>query len=236
MWISSNRLNVRYVPVHSSNWCYCMSRYCVNDDSVGETEALISKIEQLGSEIEKLEARVRALDKLAYRDTLVDLPNRRSFLVRLKRLIGRVGRRDIPAAMLFVDVNGLKAINDTFGHKVGDRALIEVARLLVASVRKTDFVARMHGDEFGILLDRTDEWTAWKMAVRIFETVGAAQLRVDGQIWSLGVAVGVGVIEPGDDPQAVMERADQQMYRVKTSPRSAFAPPAGAFFKAQATA
>jgi diguanylate cyclase (GGDEF)-like protein len=213
-----------------------MSRYCVNDGSVDETEALINKIEQLGSEIEKLEARVRALDKLANRDTLVDLPNRRSFLLRLERLIGRVGRRDTAAAMLFVDVNGLKTINDTFGHNAGDQALIEVARLLVASVRKTDFVARMHGDEFGILLDQTDEWTAWKMAVRIFETVGAAQLCVDGKFWPLGVAVGVGVIEPGDDPQSVIERADQQMYRVKLIPQSAFAPPAAAFFNAEATA
>ena len=220
-----------FILAHSRSVYWCMSRYCVDDGSAGEAEALNRKIKRLSSEIERLQARVRMLDKLANRDTLVDLPNRRSFLVRLDRLIVRLERRGTPAAMLFVDVNGLKSINDSFGHRAGDQALIQVALLLVASVRKTDFVARMHGDEFGVLLDRTDEWAAWKMAMRVFETVGASQFCVDGKYLSLGVAVGVGTIKRGDDPQSVIERADKQMYRVKTAPEPAISAPASAFFK-----
>jgi len=207
-----------------------MSLYCVGDSAAGDARALNRKIDRLSSEIERLQARVRLLDRLADRDTLVDLPNRRGFLVRLERLIARLDRRYVPAAMLFVDVNGLKLINDRFGHKAGDQALIQVALLLVASVRKTDLVARMHGDEFGILLDRTDEWAAWKMAMRVFETVGASRFCVDGQPVSLGVAVGVGAIKRGDDPQSVIERADKQMYRVKTASEPAISAPASAFF------
>ena len=205
-----------------------MSLYCVCDGSADEAAALLNKIERLSSEVERLEARVRLLDRLAHRDPLVDLPNLRSFIARLEQLIERAAD-GVPAAMLFVDVNGLKSINDSFGHMAGDQALTEVGQLLVASVRKTDFVARMHGDEFGILLGQTDEWTAWKMALRVFDAVGAADFRVDGKLLPLSVAVGVGAIRPGDDPQSVIARADRQMYRVKGAAETSGAV-ASAFF------
>ena len=75
----------------------------------------------------------------------------------LERLIDRVSRYGEQAAMLFVDLDGLKMINDSFGHRAGDEALIQVAGLLVGGVRKSDVVARIGGDEFGILLEHADE-------------------------------------------------------------------------------
>src|SRR4030095_15990431 len=114
--------------------------------------------------------------------------------------IARVERYGHPAAILFVDVDGLKSINDTFGHCAGDQALVEVAKLLVASVRNSDCVARMGGDEFGILLEQLDEGRAWQMALRVVEAVVGAQFCVDGACLPLSVAVGVGMIAPGDDP------------------------------------
>ncbi|HZB70453.1 MAG TPA: GGDEF domain-containing protein [Sphingomicrobium sp.] len=197
-----------------------MSRSVANDDraiSLAEAEALIGEIERLRAEVARLEAHVGQLDTLAHRDSLVHLPNRRSFLASLERLIARVERHGEPAAMLFVDVDGLKAINDEFGHKAGDDALIEVAQLLVASVRKTDCVARMGGDEFGILLDHADEAKAWNMALRVVETVVGSQFCVNGTCLPLSVAIGVGTIEPGDTCQSVIERADKAMYRVKAT-------------------
>lgn len=197
-----------------------MSRSVANDDgavSLAEAEALIEEIERLRAEVGRLEAHIGQLDKLAHRDSLVQLPNRRSFLASLERLIARVDRYGGPAAMLFVDVDGLKAINDQFGHKAGDEALIEVAQLLVASVRKTDCVARVGGDEFGILLEHADETKAWQMALRVVENVVGSQFCVDGSCLPLSVAVGVGPIRPGDTPQSVIERADKEMYRVKTA-------------------
>jgi len=197
-----------------------MSRRVANDDcviSLVEAEALIGEIERLRAEIDTLEARVGQLDELAHRDPLVHLPNRRSFVDSLKRLIARVERYGHPAAMLFVDVDGLKSINDKFGHTAGDEALIEVSKLLVASVRRTDCVARIGGDEFGILLERADESRAWQMALRVVESVVGSQFCVNGSCLPLSVAVGVGMIEPGDNPQTVIGRADRQMYRVKTA-------------------
>lgn len=197
-----------------------MSQPVANDDgsvSLAEAEALLAEIERLRAEIEKLEARVGQLDVLAHRDHLVHLPNRRSFVSSLERLISRVESNGHRAAMIFVDVDGLKAINDRFGHKAGDRALVEIAQLLVASVRSTDCVARMGGDEFGILLEHVDEAAAWQMALRVVETVVGSQFCVDDICLPLSVAVGVGTIQPGDQPETVIDRADQQMYRVKTA-------------------
>jgi diguanylate cyclase (GGDEF)-like protein len=133
--------------------------------------------------------------------------------------------------MLFVDVNGLKSINDSLGHKVGDQALIHVAKLLVTTIRKTDFVARMHGDEFGILLDDTDEWAALNIATRVFESVAASPLYVDGNSLSLGLAIGVGAIKRGDDSHSVVHRADEQMYRVKTGQEARLPVPVRSFSK-----
>jgi diguanylate cyclase (GGDEF)-like protein len=189
-----------------------------NDDrgiSLDEAIALLDEIERLRGQLAAGEARLLELDRLAHRDALVDLPNRRSFIASLEHLIARVERYGFDAAMLFVDVDSLKAINDKFGHNAGDKALVEVARLIVASVRKADFVARLAGDEFGILLEHADELSAWKMALRVIETVDDCQFCVNGACLPLSVAIGVGMIEAGDTPETVLARADREMYRIK---------------------
>jgi diguanylate cyclase (GGDEF)-like protein len=188
-----------------------------NDDVVSLDEAitLLDEIERLKAELTKAEARLAELDQLAHRDPLVDLSNRRSFLHNLDRLIARVDRYGVHAAMLFVDVDGLKAINDKFGHSAGDEALIQVSQLLVASVRKADLVARLAGDEFGILLEHSDELSAWQMALRVVETVDDCEFCIGEICVPLSVAVGVGVIKPGDTPATVLARADKEMYRLK---------------------
>ena len=189
-----------------------------NDDggiSLDEAIALLDEIERLRDQLAKGEARLSELDRLAHRDPLVDLPNRRSFLTSLEQLIAKVERYGVDAAMLFVDVDGLKAVNDRLGHNAGDKALIKIARLLVASVRRADFVARLAGDEFGILLEHADELNAWKMALRVVETVDECEFCVNGVCLPLSVAIGVGMIEGDDTPETVLARADTEMYRIK---------------------
>ena len=183
--------------------------------SLDDALALLDEIERLRTKVAEYEARVTELDRLAHHDSLVGLPNRRSFLANLERLIARIDRYGGQAAMLFVDLDGLKAINDKFGHNAGDKALVEVSRLLVASVRNADFVARLAGDEFGILLEHSDELNAWQTALRVVEAVDDAQFCVEGTCLPLSVAIGVGVIERGDTPLSVLARADKEMYRIK---------------------
>ena len=196
-----------------------MSGFIADDGrlSLTDAELLVSEIDRLRTQVRELDSRVAELDQLAYRDALLDLPNRRSFLTSLEQLIARVERYDDPAAMVFVDLDGLKRINDRFGHVAGDAALAEVAQLIVAAVRKSDIVARIGGDEFGILLERVDELTAWHMALRVVETVVGSQFCIDGSCLPLSVAVGVGVIEAGDNPISVIDRADKAMYGIKAA-------------------
>ncbi len=117
--------------------------------------------------------------------------------------------------MILADVDGLKAINDKFGHNAGDTAIKQISRLLVASVRKHDCVARLAGDEFAILLEHTDELQAWLLALRIVETVDEHPFHIGKANVPLSVAVGVTLICPRDHPEAVIERADREMYRIK---------------------
>ena len=196
-----------------------MGHNVANDDGerASDPEALVREIDELRATIKSLEERIGQLDQLANQDPLVELPNRRGFEVALAKVIARVQRYREPAAMVFVDVDGLKDINDTFGHIAGDEALIEISKLLLASVRSTDCVARLGGDEFGVLLERTDELSAWQMALRIVETVMGSEFCYDGTCLPLSVAVGVGVIKPGDDAKTVIDRADREMYRVKAA-------------------
>lgn len=185
--------------------------------SLDEVEALVGEIEQLRFIVSELESRVDQLNRLAYRDDLVDVLNRRGFIASLENVIARVTRYGDQAAMLFIDLDGLKLINDRFGHAAGDAALVEVAKVIVASVRDSDCVGRLGGDEFAVILERADELSAWQMGLRIVETVVGSQYCVDGICLPLSVAVGVGAIERGDTAQAVIERADKSMYQVKAA-------------------
>jgi diguanylate cyclase (GGDEF)-like protein len=178
-------------------------------------DATSVEVKQLQEEVRTLTSRVRQLTKLAYEDSLVELPNRRSFLSQLDRVIALVQRYAVTASMIFVDVDGLKRINDRFGHRAGDDVLIEIAKLLSREVRTSDLVARLAGDEFGILLPCTNELSAWHLAVRVVEAVADSEMILSNTRQKLSVAVGVAEVTPDDTPQSVIERADAAMYQIK---------------------
>jgi diguanylate cyclase (GGDEF)-like protein len=184
---------------------------------VSSSKRLIEEIGRLRAQVAQLQARVEQLDELAHQDSLISLPNRRGFMRALERFIDRAKRYDEPSAMLFVDLDGLKMINDTFGHRAGDEALIQVAELLVGGVRRSDVVARIGGDEFGILLAHADEVSAHETAGRLVEQIADCDFMHDGDPLPLSVAIGVGLIHPDDSAQAIMARADEEMYRRKVA-------------------
>lgn len=184
---------------------------------VEDPDQLIEEISLLRAKVARLQERVEQLDQLAHQDSLINLPNRRGFMRELERLISRVDRYGINAAMLFVDLDGLKMINDTFGHRAGDEALIQVAALLSKGVRHSDVVARIGGDEFGILLESSDDANAQETAARLIDQISASDFVHDGEALPLSVAIGVGMIDALDTAEAVMERADEAMYRRKAA-------------------
>lgn len=184
---------------------------------VSGLDSLVEEISMLRGKVAQLQERCEQLDQLAHQDSLIDLPNRRGFMRVLERLIDRVQRYGENAAMLFVDVDGLKAINDTFGHQAGDQALIQVARLLSGGVRKSDVVARLGGDEFGILLVHSDEAAAHETAARLVDLIADCEFMHGGHSLPLSVAIGAGIVSGEDTPEKVMARADAEMYRRKAA-------------------
>jgi diguanylate cyclase (GGDEF)-like protein len=185
--------------------------------SMSSSEDLETEIARLRDEISRLESKVRQLDDLAHLDPLIGLSNRRGFMRKLEALIARVKRYGDHGAMLFVDIDGLKGINDRYGHKAGDEALIRVSEMLVSGVRAGDCVARLGGDEFGILLEHADEAIANETAARLVERIAGSGFNHDGEPLPLSVAIGVGIISADDDAEAVMARADQAMYLKKAA-------------------
>jgi len=178
---------------------------------------LVEEIAALKGEIARLESRVAELDDLAHRDTLCPVANRRGMMRELQKLIARRARFGEASAVLFVDLDGLKILNDSFGHSGGDAALVHVCEQLCHGTRATDTVARLGGDEFCILLDHCDEKTALETAERLIDSIAADDCLFEGKAMPLSVAIGVTLVEPGDTPQAVLARADQAMYRVKSA-------------------
>ncbi len=187
----------------------------LTDDA--DVDRLMAEISRLRGQVAQLQERVEQLDHLAHQDSLIDLPNRRGFVRELERLIARASRYDARAAMLYVDVDGLKMINDTLGHRAGDQALIQVAELLSSGVRKSDVVARIGGDEFGILLENANEQTAHETAGRLVDLIAACEFMHEGDSLPLSVAIGVGMIDANDTAEAIMARADEEMYRRKAA-------------------
>ncbi len=152
--------------------------------------------------------------RLAYYDELAGLPNRRAFFERAATLQALAQRRGWTIALLFVDINGFKAVNDTQGHEVGDRLIKEVAARLRGVVRGEEPFARMGGDEFALLLSDVDEADAARVAERVVAALsqpyalGNATVRV-------GASVGIALGEPNDKIDLLLRRADEAMYRVK---------------------
>ncbi|MBV9528941.1 GGDEF domain-containing protein [Sphingomonas sp.] len=182
-----------------------------------DSDRLIEEVSRLQKEVTQLRQRVEQLDTLAHQDSLCDLPNRRGFMRALERVIDRVKRYAQPAALLFVDLDGLKMINDNFGHCAGDEALIQVSRLLVGGVRRSDLVARIGGDEFAILVGQVEGADAHDTATRLVDLIAGCEFMHDGRALPLSVAIGVGMIQADDTPEAAIARADAEMYRRKVA-------------------
>lgn len=170
----------------------------------------------LNRELRALRLQLAELERLADSDTLTPLQNRRAFLREVERSIARVTRHATPIAVMIADLDGLKAINDGAGHQAGDAMLMHVGYMLKASVRATDIVARIGGDEFGLVLEGLDEEGAATKAIALRDTIAAEPL--DGIAASL--SIGFTLVGEGDDIDSIIARADAAMYAQKRAQRS----------------
>ena len=159
----------------------------------------------------------------ARHDALTGLLNRPVFLNEVQSAITRTKRGDKAFAVLFLDLDHFKDVNDTLGHPVGDSLLREVAGRLQWNVRESDLVARFGGDEFAVLAAVIDEPAdAATLAEKLVEAIGCP-FSVQGNDIHSGVSIGVAVYEPGDvDAETLLSHADVALYRAKADGRSSF--------------
>ncbi len=164
-----------------------------------------------------LKARIAELEAVVLMDTLTPLYNRRHFLNILERWIWRAHRYGHECGLLFIDVDQLKSVNDALGHQAGDQLLISVATTLQSAVRRSDIVARIGGDEFGILLENVDIKKLPGKAKKIAHAVALRALDYNDVEIVPSVSVGFAMIEAGVSSAEIMMRADRSMYAEKSA-------------------
>ena len=160
---------------------------------------------------------------LAFHDSLTGLPNRQLFVDRLNQTIAHTQRDHQLAAVLFLDLNGYKAINDTIGHCAGDQLLGLVAQRLKACVRESDTVARLGGDEFGVIASGLSRQVdAEAIATRILESLSDS-FTIENQSCTVGASIGIS-FWPADaeDVETMLRRADLAMYRAKRQGKNSY--------------
>ena len=162
-------------------------------------------------------ARLQLTDEMVHyarHDPLTDLPNRGILLDRAAQALHRARRRGVRVALLFVDLDGFKPVNDRFGHAAGDAVLVEVARRLVANIRDIDTVARLGGDEFAVLLEDVTVREVLEISDRILASL-AAGAEVAGHRVTLAASIGIAYGDGSESGEALLRHADLAMYEAK---------------------
>jgi diguanylate cyclase (GGDEF)-like protein/PAS domain S-box-containing protein len=167
------------------------------------------------SELKRLQ---QELGQMAHSDELTRLPNRALFYDRLEQVIIQARRNHGRFALLFLDLDGFKAVNDSHGHQVGDGLLQAVAHRLVSSLRESNTVARLGGDEFIIILNDMTSWEGPAFVARKLLDALGKPFRVGDAVCRVGASIGVSIYpEDADDAQKLISCADLAMYEVKQS-------------------
>lgn len=161
--------------------------------------------------------------QMAYYDALSQIPNRAYFLEHLNGCIDKSEKEHMPLGLLFIDLDRLKRINDTYGHRVGDAVIVEFSKRLVENLSESDFVARLSGDEFAILVTQFSKDSDLKnMANRIVLSIGQTMV-IENLSLNITCSVGITVFKSGSDTQDVfIERADKALYLSKNNGRNQF--------------
>lgn len=170
--------------------------------------------------IERIYESEAFLDELAHKDSLTGLSNRRAFDEAFPEVQARVRRHRTPAALLALDIDYFKRINDAFGHAAGDRVLRAVAKVMTRNVRPFDKVFRIGGEEFLVLLPDADAAKAQEIAERIREKVASTPTKFNDETIDATVSVGVVEILESSERMSLIEAADSALYRAKEAGRN----------------
>jgi diguanylate cyclase (GGDEF)-like protein len=188
---------------------------------LSDAALLAAEVERLERELAAARRQLAALEACADIDPLTGLPNRRAFERELGRSLAYVKRHGTSVALLYIDLDEFKGINDRHGHAAGDAVLRAVAGVLGRHVRGSDLVARIGGDEFALLLWNCDEPSAVGKALTLEAAIERTMATHDGAVLGVGASVGAARLLPLDLPFQTIAQADRSMYARKAVRRMA---------------
>jgi diguanylate cyclase (GGDEF)-like protein/PAS domain S-box-containing protein len=211
----TGRLEARFRAADGSwRWMSDSGRAVLDDDG-----AVLGGIDSLRDVTVEHEMR-EELARQARRDALTGLPNRRDLLDRLEAVLAHEPRAGTCSAVLFLDLDRLKELNDTYGHALGDAVLVEVGRRITATLRSDDVVGRFAGDEFVVLLPSLRAPADAALVAEEIHRRLVDPVVLEGVAVRASVSIGIGTARPGDRPEDVLRRADEALYRAKATGRS----------------
>jgi diguanylate cyclase (GGDEF)-like protein/PAS domain S-box-containing protein len=175
------------------------------------------------SDISVIKESQERLDHLAHHDALTNLPNRLLFNARLRHALQHAHRHKRKVAILFLDLDGFKAVNDELGHLIGDGVLQEVARRLTAQMREDDTIARLGGDEFSIILEDTSDIDKVSLVARKILSTFETPLEIDGNRLPITTSIGISIYpNDGANVATLIKNADTAMYRAKENGKNQY--------------
>ena len=169
-------------------------------------------IRRLKAQLVRTQAQIEELQASADTDFLLGIPNRRGFERELNRAIAYIKRYRASGALVVLDVDRLKPINDAFGHAAGDQVLKAIVTTLLAQVRASDVVGRLGGDEFALLMWNLSETDARAKAAALEEAIDRLTFDFDGRAVTAGASAGVSVLDAHSEAGRALEAADSAMY------------------------
>jgi diguanylate cyclase (GGDEF)-like protein len=178
-----------------------------------------AEIRRLKKKLAEAMALIEQLQASADTDFLLDIPNRRGFERELNRAISFIKRYRAAGALIVLDIDRLKPVNDSFGHAAGDRVLKAIAGVLSRQVRASDVIGRLGGDEFALLLWNLGEADAHAKAAALEAEIDRLSFVFDGRTITAGASAGVAVLGPNSEPGRALEEADCAMYVRKAQRR-----------------
>lgn len=184
------------------------------------SETMNARIRELEKEAEQLQASIRREQHRALTDVLSGLPNRLAYRQRLENDLSRWRSERGVGCLAVWDIDHFKAINDTIGHKAGDKAIRCLAQQLSSTCRKSDFVARYGGEEFVMILDGLSAESALKVAEKIRASIEDVDFRHAGKPVRITASCGISEVRMQDDPDSLFERADRALYQAKADGRN----------------
>jgi len=173
---------------------------------------LLAEVDSMRGELEEQRQRISQLEELADQDTLTPVINRRAFVRELTRVVSYGERYATPSSLLYIDLNGLKQINDTYGHPAGDAALMKLATILTEQVRGSNIVGRLGGDEFGVLLVHAEGAVATEKALHLTDIIESNRLYWESHEIPINVSFGAHTFTSSENAGDALAATDRAMY------------------------